>query len=90
MLLKQPCTHPQIEDENILDANINSSPIHLYEVLYNPQLYDVLFQSQPQITQWLSALFQYEFCLNGKRCVIESTSLNNGFLILNLTEDKFQ
>ena len=90
MLLKQPCTRPRIEDKNILAANLNSPTIHLYEVLYNPQSYDVLFQSQAQITQWLSALFEHEFCLNGKKCVIESTSLNNGFLILNLTEDKFQ
>jgi hypothetical protein len=48
------------------------------------------WESQALITQWLSALFQHEFSLNGKKCEIESTSLNNGFLMINLSENTYQ
>jgi len=90
VLHKEPCTCPQVDDEDIENANVNSSIVHPYEVLYNPQPYDTLFQSQGQISQWLSDLFQHEFSLNGKKYDIEATSLNNGFLIINLTENKYQ
>ena len=90
VLHKKPCTHPRVDDEDVQNANIGSSAVHPYEVLYNPHSYDVLFQSQHQISQWLSDLFQHEFSVHGKKHEIETTTLNNGFLILNLTENKYQ
>ena len=67
VLHKKPCMCPRVDDEDVQNANIDSSAVHPYELLYNPHSYDALFQSQNQINQWLSDLFQHELAVQGKK-----------------------